>query len=173
MGINSSNLRQTPYWLQFVFNGRFFKCHHRYTIPAGQTTYMQVTPGERLWHTIAKRWNFTGNGPLITSTLEDPTFTVGNTVPTLIANLDRRSAKVPTTQLFTNPTAVSGGTLADRDILFAPGGGTGNAVRGTEQTYGNWERILKPGSDYLVAMQNDGSNTIDLAFDMFFYESDN
>lgn len=167
------NIRNTPYWLNFVFNGRFFKFHHRFTIVAGATANIQALIGNRLCHIVSRHISFTGSGPVQADILESPTITNGTTPPIILSNLDRRSSKVPTTQFFVNPTGVSGGILIDRDILYTPSGPGGSAVRSTTFSNALWERILKPSASTVLSLTNQGGDTVDITIDVVFYESDN
>lgn len=159
--------------MNFVFNGRFFKLHHRYSIEAGTTSYLQVIPTTRLIHLVARQYAYIGNGPVQISLLEEPTITNGTTQPTIVSNMDRRSERTATSQWFTNPTGISGGTLIDRDIIHAPGVGTGQSVRGGEYSDTPWERIIKPDTSTVIAINNQGDNAVDFILNIFFYESDN
>lgn len=173
MQISSSSFRATPYWLNFVFTGQFFTVHHRYTIAAGGTAYLQAKTNSRLFHTVARSMNFDGTGPVVVDAIESPTITDGTTPPDVVSNLDRRSSKTPTTQIFVDPTGVSGGTLIDRDVLFSTGGGFfgGNAT-GTFVS-ANWERVLKQSDSTILAINNTGGDTVDFIVSIVFYESGN
>jgi len=164
-------LRQTPYWLNFLFAGQMYIASHSYTIGNGATAYVESiippTTG-KIIHLLTRGITVEGGGPITIDLYEAPTVTDGTT-PFIMSNLDRRSAKTPSWQLFSDPTGVSGGTHISTDIVSTGGGpkATGALVSGTT------ELIFHPSYRYVLKMTNLGSLASTVIVSYLWYESGN
>jgi hypothetical protein len=168
----TSSLRETPYWMNFLFTGQMYTASHSYTIGNGATAYVQSiippTTG-RIIHLMARNINVDGGGPITINLYENPTVTDGTTPFSAMGNCDRRSAKTPQWALYCDPTAVSGGTLLTTDIVSTGGGpkATGSLVSGAV------ELIFKPSAKYVLKMTNNGSIASTVIVSYLWYESGN
>lgn len=169
MTIESSIMRQTPYWLNFLFVGQMYSASHKYSIAATSSAYMEsIVPSNKLIHLISRDLTVDAGGPLDVELYEAPTITDGTTPPT-IYNLDRRSSKTPSWQLFVNPTGVSGGTKLLVAQISTGGGpkSTGGLSSGVA------EFILKPSTKYVLKITNTGTQTSTVVLTYTWYESGN
>ncbi|GEM_PF-5307397 len=167
--ISSQIIRQTPYWLNFMLSGQMYSASNQYSIASSGVAYMQsTTPSNKLIHLISRDLTANGGGPITVELFEAPTITDGTTPPT-IYNLDRRSAKTPSWQLYTNPTGVSGGTKLLIAQISTGGGpkGSGGLSSGIS------EFILKPSTKYVLKMTNTGAQTSLVTLTYLWYESGN
>ena len=111
-------------------------------------------------------------GPIIASLLEDYSFAEGSA----LTGVNRRRVGTPTAAAMTvkalpDMTAVAGAagaTLATYVINSASQGSqkVGGDVNGGEE----W--VLKPGTNYLLAMTNTAGTTSTVGFEIFWYEED-
>jgi len=161
--------RNTPYWLNFVFAGRAYSASHIYTIGVGATAYLELRTGARIAHILSFTGQADGAGPILVQVRENPTLTGGTTPPTALANMDRRSTKTPTMQVFINPAGISGGTVIET-FLIAMGGGPKAA--GSFAAFA-LEWALKPGSRYALSFANQGSQNSSCYMSLVWCESDN
>lgn len=139
MAIDISLNRDTPYWLNFIYVGQMYSLFHEVTVPAASTLYIEIRTDSRLPHFIARTLSTINGGPLIITEYENPTYTPWSIeIPSI--NLDRRSAKVATTLFYSNPTAVSGGTLIGQDLI--PVNQQGQQVTPGTFSSGGFEMLL-------------------------------
>lgn len=167
--LRSNMYRDTPYWLNSIFQGQMFTASHVYTIAAGATAYLQLSTPAKLAHIINFAGQAEGAGPILVLVRENPTLTTGSTPPTAFSNMNRRSAKTPAMQVFTNPTGVSGGTVIET-FLVATGGGPKSAG-----SFGipALEWVLKSSTNYSLSFQNQGSQSSSCQVSLVWYESEN
>lgn len=158
------------YWMQFLFNGQMHRLSHTYTINPAATVYMEgIVPAGKLIHIFSRNMSVAAGGPITVDLIEAPTITDGTTPPTVVSNLDRRSAKTPALINYVDPTAVSGGTLIDRDYVAT----TGGPNSATSISAGATERILKPSTKYVITMTNTGAQASTFNIGIVWYESGN
>lgn len=166
--ITSNTFRDTPYWLNFLFEGQMFTWHNKFSIPATSTVFYEVkTDPLRLHHTFQRSLSVEGGGPITLQLIEAPTLVDGT--PIVSNNLDRRSAKTADTLFFINPTGVSGGTVIEE--MFIPTGGGPNTSAALNA--GLTERVLKQGTTYAVSLTNDGAQASTVEVNIIYYESGN
>lgn len=168
--LQESTNNPRTYWMQFLFNGQMYRTSHTFSIPTATSVYIEgITPANKLVHIFSRSMSVAGGGPIIVDLIEAPTVTNGTTPPTVTSNLDRRSAKTPSFIQYVDPTAISGGTLIDRDYLATTNGPNSAAAL----TPGTTERILKPSTKYIIQMNNTGSQTSTFNLGIVWYESGN
>ena len=96
--------------------------------------------------------------------LEAPTITDGNS-PIVALNRNRNSSKKASlTKIYSNPTAISGGTALE-SIPFA-----GNVLSSTVEVTIDNEWVLKPGTKYLIRLTNNGGAGTPAYFKANWYE---
>lgn len=160
--------RETPYLAHHMFDGDMYILSSIISVGAGATVYIQGKFGaSQFFHTIERRHSFEGGGPYTVDLIEAPTITDGTTVATA-RNMNRNSANTHTAQFFTDPTAVSGGTIID--TLYMPALGLGANTTGTGVI--GVERILKKSTDYVIKIFNPGAAST-FYTSVLFYESGN
>lgn len=171
MTIQSNLFRNTPYFLNFIFNGQMWTFRHRLSI-AGNTTVdaIQVKTGSpKLIHAFQRTMTVEGGGPYVISLVEAPATITDGTLLTTNHNMDRRSTKTSQLQYFSNPTNVTGGIIIDED--FVP---TGSGPKATGSFAGSGvERVLKVNTTYVLRVQNQSSNAGTFQFNILTYDSGN
>ncbi len=166
-------VRQTPYILQFIGEGQVYTTFHEFTGVSSGSRYIQITTGARIVHVFNSIYKSAGGGDVQVSYYEGATITPSVTPVSLPPRgFERRignSAPALTTITHT-PTGISLGsaTLIYRTKLYNSGGGQG----GSEFNSDNLERILAPNTTYLLEFTVSGG-TVDISWNMDFYESEN
>lgn len=164
--------RNTPYWLNFIVDGKGYKTSFRTTVAGGATAniFQARTPPETLIHILSRTMTFQSGGPFIVELIEAPT-TITDGAPYLRkVNQDRRSGRTAELLCFTNPTGITGGNVIDDQFVNTSGSGSNAAgAAGAE----GFERILRPNTNYILRVQNTGGNTATVHLDIIWYESDN
>lgn len=166
--MNGFIARSTPYLSQHMYDGELYSQTIVATIAAGATANIQNKVGSRIFHTISREHVFDGGGPFLVTVTEAPTVTDG-TIEIFATNMNRNSTKTHTAQFFVDPTAISGGVLLDTIYMPATGSGLNTTGFGGE---GN-ERNLKPNTDYILAVTNNGTQASTLFTRVIFFESGN
>lgn len=172
MTIESSLFRLTPYFMNFIFNGQMFSFWNRQSIASATTVnaiQAKTGAGGKIIHTFGRNHAAEAGGPFVVSLIEAPATITDGTPLTTIANLDRRSTKMPQLQYFSLPTNVTGGTVIDEIFIPTGSGPSATGVSGTEGI----ERILKPNTNYVIRVQNIGSQTATFQTNILTYESGN
>jgi hypothetical protein len=95
--------------------------------------------------------------------VEAPTVTDGNVAVPALA-LNRNSEYTPVMQLFSNPTAISGGTTLIDELIPSGGNKTGGSVDGGVV----W--TMKPNTKYVATIENLGNNPTIATFEMAWLE---
>lgn len=175
--IRMQNIRQTPYLLQFIFEGQVYNSFHRGTLEAGggaDTVNIQVkTNGNKITHLVGISLQ-TNSDHINLDFIEDPTLTDGTT-PIDTFNYDRRWNTVgrpSDAEIYSDPTNISGGTVIDGDSAFGTSVAAGfKSASSAVQSF--VERPLKPNTDYLIRIINFDSVDIDYTLKLNFYESGN
>lgn len=173
MTVESRIFRQTPYFLNFTFNGQLYTFHHRFSIPGNATVdaVLAQTGTPKLIHVFQRVMTIQGGGPYVVTLIENPTISdTGTDISSQNSNMDRRSTKTPQLQYFSNPT-ISGGTVISEDFLTSGGGP--NASSSIGGSIVGIERLLALDTDYVLRIQNTGSNQGTFHFDILTYESQN
>jgi len=148
-----------------IHKGVLFSLLHKVDITAGSTAYIQLKTGSKTVH--FKPTNIaTDADKFAVEFLEDPTLTDGTTPITLI-NRNRTSSNTPEIAAYSNPTGVSGGTKIDE---FYVGGTVGQKIVGGDVIAGVNEFVLKPNTDYIYKITNEGTSDGAVMIRMFFYE---
>lgn len=164
--------RNTPYWLNFIYDGKAYKTFFRTTVAGGANANLLQfkTPPETLIHIISRTAALQGGGPYIISAIEAPTTITNGTPLNRRINQDRRSGRTAEMLVFTNPTGVTGGLVYDEQFINTAGSGSNAAgVAGAD----GFERVLRPNTNYLINVNNTGGNTATVQLDIIWYESDN
>ena len=155
-GYNRGN---RPYWLQFLFDGKYFLTSHKYTLLKGNgSVYFQFKTGEfvgtskRLCHVVSREYVVDSGGPIVIEIYEGPfdTLTDGTIAPNVVSNLDRRGGQNSVADIYVNPTNITGGTLFDEELIATGGGpkASGSFVSGIT------ERVLNYNTDYIIKLTN-------------------
>lgn len=171
---NHYSIRNTPYILNYIYIGQVYSMFHEYTnVANGATVSLQITTGSRIAHVFSQTIKSSGGGDLLVSMYEGQTLTTGTTPPTMPPkSFDRRigATNAATTAFFTNPTNINIGaaTLINRERIYNTGGNQG----GGASSIANLEMVLQANTTYLLQFSNTG-NTLNIAFQMQFYESGN
>lgn len=147
----------------FVFDAQYG------AINVSSSVYLEyIIPASTTITQFAFKPSFITSDQLIKSEFyEAPTVTDGTTSAN-IKNQDRTSLTTPTVAIFTDPTAISGGTL-----IRTRYGGTGSNAKpigfGTDSTELGW--ALKKNTKYVLKLTNIGQQaTTFLAINGQFYE---
>jgi hypothetical protein len=139
-----------------IHEGILFSILHKVSVVASGVTYVQIKTGAKTVH--FKPTNIaTDAGKFAIELLESPAVTDGTT-PITVVNRDRTSSNTPETVLYSDPTAVSGGTKIDE---FYIGGDVGFKATGGDIIAGVIEFILKPNTDYVYKITNEGATRRD------------
>lgn len=152
--------RYEPYDL--CLQGRVYNVSLNASITAGATSWAQVKTNAKKvtvvhYDLVALSEN------MRFSVYETPTITNGTTAVTPIC-VNRNVTEAATTQFFTDPTGVSGGTL-----ILIHGMPTGaNKIGGSAEHAETW--VLKPSTSYALKLENLGNSTTEFVFNMGFYE---
>lgn len=136
--------------------GRSYVWEYRTTTPitVGSSIYLQViTPSATQVTELAWRPSIVSTDQLFLSEFyESPTVTDGTT-PCLITNQSRGSSLTANTIIYSNPTAVSGGTLL-RGRYTGSGTNAKPVEIGADSVELGWH--LKPSTKYVVKLTNVG-----------------
>lgn len=154
-----------PYWLQFIFTGQGFLLFEEITVPASDTAFVQIKTGANNFVHIAQTKYASNIDNIKIEIIEAPTITDGTTPITPI-NLNRVSTNVSDITAFSDPTAVSGGTIIERLLM------KGQII---DQSFPETiaEILLKKSTDYVLKFTNDSATEANVGFNVFFYESGN
>ena len=85
-------------------------------------------------------------------------------------NLNRNSSNVPAMLLFDSPTVTDDGLEIHRQWTPPTATGQGQSVEGVVNVEQGEEWVLKPSTDYLFRITNNSSDTIDMGFEVMWYE---
>lgn len=153
------NRGNRPYWLQFLFDGKYFLSSHKYTVLKNNgVAYYQFKTGElvgsskRLVHIVSRNYVVEGGGPIVVEIFEGlfDTLTDGTIPANVFSNLDRRGGQDSVATIYVNPTNITGGTLFDQELIATGGGpkASGSFVSGVT------ERVLNYNTDYIIKFTN-------------------
>jgi len=148
-----------------IHQGILFSVLHKETIAAGAVFYIQIKTGSKTVH--FKPTNIsTDADKFVIEFIENPTLTDGTT-PAVLINRNRISNNLPESVFYSDPTNVSGGTKIDEFYL---GGSVGFKDVGGDIIAGVNEFILKPNTNYVYKITNEGTANGIIMLRMFFYE---
>jgi len=148
-----------------IHKGILFSILYKVSVTASGVTYIQIKTGAKTVH--FKPTNIaTDADKFAIEFLESPTLTDGSTAITVI-NRNRTSSNTPETVLYSDPTDVSGGTKIDE---FYIGGSVGFKAVGGDIIAGVNEFVLKPNTNYIYKITNEGTADGIIMLRMFFYE---
>jgi len=151
-----------------MFDGDMYILSASLAIGAGATVYTQAKTGSvQNNHFLETIYTFDSGGPFTVNFLEAPTMTDGTT-EVFAMNMNRQSANTPDIQFFSNPTAVSGGTIIE--TIFIPASGLGANTTGAGIS--GAERIMKKSTNYSLQIINAG-NASTFYTRSLFYETGN
>lgn len=178
--IRSEVLRNTPYILQFIFEGQVYNCYYRSTLAAsGGADNVNIqfkTNGNKLTHLIGIELH-TNSDRMDIDLIENPTLTDGTTpIPTY--NYDRRwgdnsgNNKPSDAVLFSDPTNISGGTITNSDTSYGVGSPAGfKSASSTSLSF--IEQPLLADTNYIIRLTNFDTVSINYIVRILFYESGN
>lgn len=148
-----------------IHQGILFSVLHKMSIATGTTAYIQIKTGSKTVH--FKPTNLaTDADKFAIEFLENPTLTDG-TIPITVVNRNRTSDNLPETVFYSDPTNVSEGIRIDE---FYIGGSVGRKATGGDIIAGVNEFILKPNTNYVFQITNEGTTDGVIMMRMFFYE---
>jgi len=166
--IESNISNQRPYFFQFLYAGIMFNATAIYAMPANGTIFVEfIVPATKVMHLINRSITVDKGGPYTVELFEAPTVTDGTTEFTCY-NLDRRSTNLCTGIFYTNPTAVSGGTLLFRNLIA-----TGDKKNGIGGSAAAGEFIYKANTKYVLRILNGSNEAATISLDYTWYESTN
>jgi hypothetical protein len=110
-----------------------------------------------------------GRGDIDLNVYEDTTTSAdGTTVP--VFNVNRNSARTPSSVVTHTPTVTGVGTLIHTQWIQPTATGVGQSPAGIVGETNGEEWVLKPSTKYLVRLTNNSGATIDFRYEMLFYE---
>ena len=110
-----------------------------------------------------------GGGDIDFIAFEGPTVTADGTAISA-GNTNRNSANTPSTTFFHTPTITADGTAIHTHWVPPSPTGQGNRQAGILDASSGEEWLLKPSTNYLHRITNNGADTIDLWIEILFYE---
>lgn len=162
MSVYLETIRNTPYWLQFMFAGKMFSYTKPIVATANSTTYMQFKTGStQIIHLIDRIFQ-TQSNDITVEFLENPTLTDG-TPADPPSNLQRQSVNTSDITVYNNPVGVSGGNIIGKVKL----------VNGIEWKSKEFEMVLKKNTNYVIKVTNTLGSNVDVAMYLVWYESSN
>lgn len=132
------------------------------TVTNGTPKYCQFKTGAGYIH-LKQKVIVNGTDTLLCQFIEAPTVTDGTTTAT-VNNRNRNSANTTTMTVYTNPTAVSGGTILEYDYLS----GTNQSAAAPAGSTLEW--ILKPNTSYVYKLENATAGTATFLSKLLWYE---
>lgn len=174
-GMTRQLLRQSPYWLNFVFAGRAFTAQYTVSIGTGATENIQLkTPIDPAsggwWVHLQTRKIIVEDEDIEYMLLENPTVTDGST-DINVSNLDRRSDRTNNFSLYSDPSNISGGTTIETGYIPGSTGVLGGP--GVNVDFDEFERVLDADSDYILQITNLGDTSTTVHVRWVWYESEN
>lgn len=172
-----TQFRQTPYPVPFIFSGLAFNATIMISVSAGDTSYIHgVTPPSpegRLIHFVNRLAGTSGQQVLL-ELIEEPDIETPGTTEIPSFNRDRRSTNGADFIMYSNPEGISGGTTIEQVLLPAGGGGPGGGqISGSFVNTMGYERLMKPDTDYIISLTNQGDSTTEIYVYWLWYESQN
>jgi hypothetical protein len=164
-------LRVLPYFNQHIRDGRGFKGHASFDVPAGGTRELQLTTGARAIY--LERVIIAARGTDVEFTLiEAPAIATPGTTVVPFHNADRRSSRTSSFVGRLNPAGVSGGTVIERSRLFGFGrtGGPAHAERSGDRHVSGFEGILRPMTEYVRRIVNHDDRPVPVHLEASWYE---
>lgn len=176
--IGTELFRNTPYILQFIFEGQVYNAHHRGTLASGggaDTIDVQLkTNGSKITHLLGIELH-TNSERIDLDFIEAPTITDGTT-EIVTHNLDRRwtgaNDKPADAIIYSDPTSVSGGEVIDSDTAYGVGAPAG-FKSASQVTKAFIEQPLLQNTDYVIRLTNFDTVSINYVLRILFYESGN
>lgn len=169
-GFDTIVFRNTPYPLQFIFEGQAFRIQHYFNLADATIDHHRLITGDKILHHVRTFLSWQGNnaGPLIMEVFKDSTWTDnGSAQPDVFSNLDHRSSKVADAGYTTDPTIDTDG---ERRVLQTIVGGENKTGSIVPDPY---ESVFAPNTEYSIKFDNQTGATADIFLDMLFYESGN
>lgn len=147
-----------------IFLGIGFKAHFENTsLAGGSKQYIQLKTGDACNHLLARKIVGIGDALKI-SIYEEPTDITDGDSSIDIYNADRQSDNTPEMTLYDNPTVTDAGSnIIDVDLLPS-------TKKSGDTAYDESEWFLKENVDYLIEIENIGSNSVNLLIDLLWYE---
>lgn len=168
--ITIRQLRDNPYWLNFIFFGSMYLVNYRTELSDGETLNLQLkTPDDNLIHIVSRQLKAEGE-TVEMELIKEPTITDGDNLVTP-QNLDDRFSKESDLIIYDNPTNVSGGTIKSTNVAY--GSSRGNRISSALFEDPQIERVLGQDLDYVLSITNEGDSATDVMLNMLFYESGN
>jgi hypothetical protein len=90
--------------------------------------------------------------------------------PSPVFNTNRNSAIANGTQIFIDPTVTGVGTVFHTQWAVPTAAGIGASEQGIANVTSGEEWILKPSTKYLLRITNNSGSTIDMRYELFWYE---
>lgn len=183
-------IRNTPYWLNYIYTGQMFFSWSRGTVADGETAYTlircpTIASGGRIVHILNAELDFNGGGPYNIGFFKNPVINAAGTLwpyeptginnPVGISNYDQRfsdiAGKQPTATIESGPTVdLTNAQQIRREYVAATG--TGANTSGSGRAF-SLELVLEPGENFVLALTNNGQNPGTVHLQYIFYESGN
>jgi hypothetical protein len=145
--------------------GMAYRANNLYSILNAGTAYLQFKTGAKTTH-LKQLGIVVDLNTIVVSPIEAPVITNGTTVVTPY-NANRTSSNTSVATLFSNPSGISAGTTIDADLIPAATGG--NREPGI-MSPADVEWMLKPNTNYVIQMTNQGSTTSQVSMKLLWYE---
>lgn len=172
MALSSVLATNRVYWMQFIFAGQAYNMQYKFTVAQGASVEIEIiTPADFLIH-ITNKYASTSSDEIDIELIEDPATVTDGTTAIPSFNMDRRSAKTSALQIYSDPTAITGGTVIES--LYLPGfGGLLPTLSNGQVGQGLSERVLRPSTKYIFRATNNGTASATIQYNWFWYQSSN
>ena len=141
-----------------VHEGRAFTVSQEGTVAAGALVNMLGRTGDKDVHFQGFQVS-ASDGNISVRLYEAPTITADGT-PIVIIARNRANSLVPTHTVFAGPTVTTPGTVLEHSHVYSTGSQGSHLSAGQGALSEDW--VLKPNTDYLIQITNNG--TVDLDF---------
>ena len=152
-----------------IHKGLLFSAVHKFdNVASGATVYLALTTPANIEVHLKVALIVTDSEKILVTVTEDATYSGGTQVSPF--NRNRNSANASLTNIFSGVTGVSGGTNIDVDYL---GGGASPGPKATAigtEVAGTTEWVLKPSTNYVISIRNDGASTASIIVKLIWYE---
>jgi hypothetical protein len=152
-----------------VHKGLLFSATHKFdSIASGATVYLAVTTPANVEVHFKAALIVTDAEKVLVTVTEGAAYSGGSQVSTF--NRNRNSTNAAAATVMTGVTGVSGGTAIDVDYL---GGGASAGPKATAigtEVAGVTEWALKPSTNYVISVRNDGASAASVIIKLIWYE---
>lgn len=151
----------------YIHQGKGFSLSRKTTLSAGTSAYIHLVTSADKWVHLRPALISTDADKVDVILYEAPTTSADGTALVCL-NRDRSSLVASETSVYHSPVVTADGTQLE-DIYLGGGTGTGGNRSGS-QTGGPLEWILKKSTHYVYKIMNNGTGTVNVGLDLFWYE---